>query len=125
MNKLKLGESERDLLVFFARNPEATVRDASDYFAADRGWARTTVLKTVERLIAKGLLVRDEIDGVFRHRSIYTETELQERLIGQLIAGPLGGSLRPFVAYLDGHSKVSKDELDDLRALVKRLEERR
>lgn len=125
MEKIKLGDSERELLVYIARNPDCTVRSVSDHFAAERGWGRTTVLKTMDRLMEKGHLTRKEVEGVFRYRSAFTETELQDRLIEQFLAGSLGGSISPLVAFLDGQSRVSPEELAELKALVKRLEERR
>jgi len=124
MSKLKLGDSERELLVFFARREDATVREASDHFLRERGWARTTVLKTVDRLTTKGLLKRAEVDGIFRYRSTISESDLQERLVAQLVEGALGGSLTPFVAYLDGQSHVSSKDLDALKELVRKLEDR-
>lgn len=124
MKSMKLGESERELLVYVAQHPDSTVREVADHFSAARGWARTTSLKTMDRLVDKGYLIRHDEAGVFRYRATISESELQERQIRQLYQGSLGGSIRPLVAFLDGQATVSADELKELRALVERLEER-
>lgn len=125
MSKLKIGESERELLVFFARGDGRTVREAVEGVGRERGWARTTILKTVDRLLAKGLLIRDEVDGVFVYRSKHSEAEIQAKLIAQLIDGPLNGSIRPLMSFLDGVDEVSQADIEELRSLIRRLEERK
>lgn len=122
---LKIGDSELDLLRYIAEHGDCTVREASDHFGETRGWGRTTVLKTVDRLMGKGLLTRSESEGVFRYRSTMTVAELERALVEQFFSRSLGGSLHPLVAYFDGQASVSDAELDELKELVRKLEARK
>lgn len=123
--KIKIGAAEFEILDFVAGHEETTVREVADHFAALRGWARTTVLKTMDRLRAKGLLSREEKDGVFRYRSSQPKQELQSLLIARFVRDTLGGSMSPFVAYLHGQAEISDSELESLKQLVAELEARR
>lgn len=123
--KLKLGDSELELLKFIAEREQCTVRDASDHFAEARGWGRTTVLKTIMRLMEKGCLTRIDRGGVFHYQSVMSLSELQRTLIEQFLTLSLDGSIQPLVAFLDGRTAVTDAELADLKDLVRRLEEKR
>jgi predicted transcriptional regulator len=122
---LKVGAAEFEILNFVANHEDATVREVADHFGQLRGWARTTVLKTMDRLRAKGLLSREEKDGVFRYRSSQPKQELQSMLIARFVRDTLGGSMSPFVAYLHGQAEISDRELDSLKQLVAELEARK
>lgn len=124
MKKLKLGDSELETLRFVARNRECTVRDASDHFASSRGWGRTTVLKTLDRLREKGLLEREEVEGIFRYRTTMTEAEIQESLVHQFLDRSMEGSLKSFVSYLGTYPDLSNEDIKDLKELVRKLEEK-
>lgn len=125
MNDIKVGQSELDVLSFIAQNEAVTLRTAAEFFAADRGWSRTTVQKTMDRLIEKGLVAREAVDGIFQYRSVYPADELQSKLVDQFVRKNLGGSLRPFVAYLHGDVQLSETDIDELKSLVEELESRR
>lgn len=125
MNDIKVGQSELDVLSYIAQKGEVSLRTAAEFFAADRGWSRTTVQKTLDRLIEKGLVEREAIDGLFQYRSVHPADELQSKLVDQFVRKNLGGSLRPFVAYLHGDVNLSENDIDELKSLVEELENRR
>lgn len=124
MGKEKLGEAELSVLRFVSERDGTTVREAADHFAETRGLARTTVLTTMERLRKKGFLTREAHEGGFRYRAAQKESTLMRGLVGDFVERTLGGSLQPFVAYLAERRGVTKQELDELKALVDELERR-
>lgn len=125
MRSLKLGDSELELLKYVARHPMAPVRDACDYFLQSKGWGRTTVLKTLDRLRQKGLIDREEVEGTFRYRSTLSDEEIEQSLVHQFISQSMEGSLKSLVAYLHTYPNLSEDDLGDLRKLVEDLEKKR
>ena len=125
MKDIKVGQSELDVLGYIAEQPQVSLRQAAEYFSRERGWSRTTVQKTLDRLIEKGLLKRELVDGIFHYESVYPAAELQSRLVDQFVRKNLGGSLKPFVAYLHGDVHLSEDDIDGLRSLVEELDNRR
>lgn len=120
--KKKMSEREAEVVRFIAARGASSVREVADHFAEVRGDARTTVLTLMERLRDKGYLGRKRVRGVFHYHSTLSETELRERLVGDFIEGPLAGSTSPFVAYLSNRESLEPSEIEELRALLDRLE---
>lgn len=116
-----LGELEvRVLRLIWQRQP-CTERQISDLVQRERGVARTTVLKTLQRLEAKGLLERVPSDGPIRYRAAVEERRLMPTLIRRFVAGFLGGSAEPLVAYLADSGKLSARDLEQLRTIARKL----
>jgi predicted transcriptional regulator len=116
-----LGELEVQVLRLVWRNQPCTERQVSDPVQRERGVARTTVLKTLQRLEAKGLLVREPGEGPIRYRAAVEERRLMPTLIRRFVAGFLGGSAEPLVAYLADAGTLSARDLDQLRAIARKL----
>lgn len=125
MGKRGIGERELDLLRWVQERGAATVGEAAEGWGAAAGLARSTVQTMLERLHDKGHLQRRRLRGVYRYAPAVGRTELLRGLVRSFVAGPLGGSVKPFVAYLAEREEVSPEELAELEALVARLQERR
>jgi len=119
---MRIGNKELEILTFIAEHDGATVRDVSDHFGAKSGLGRTTVLKTMDRLRAKGFLEREDVESVFRYRSLLPMSQIREQLTENFVNDTLSGSIAPFVAYLGGGGKVSASDLAELKELVAKLE---
>ncbi len=119
-----LGDQEMELLMFVDQNSPASVRDVAAHFERERKLARTTVLTVMERLRKKGFLVRSQIDGVFKY-SVKLETgDVISSKISDFVEKTLGGSVAPLFAYFSS-SKLSNDEIEQLKALAAKLGERK
>lgn len=120
-----IGERELALLRWIAEQPAGiTVGEASDRFGGEAGLARSTVQTMLERLHGKGHLRRRRHGGVYRYALAQPAGELLRGLVRSFVAGPLGGSLSPFVAYLAEveREQLSADELAALERAVERLQ---
>src|SRR5262245_54434205 len=100
-----------------------TERQISDLVQQDRPVARTTVLKTMQRLESKGLLVREPGEGPIRFRAAVPEERLLPTLIGRFVERVLGGSTEALAAYLAGSKKLSAKDVEALRAIARKLEQ--
>ena len=89
----------------------------------ERALGRTTVLKTIQRLEAKGLLARLPGTGPVQFRASIQEHKVLPALIGRFVEGVLGGSAGPLVAYLAGSDKLSAKDLEALRGICRKLDE--
>jgi predicted transcriptional regulator len=87
--------------------------------------ARTTVLKTMQRLEEKGLLSREEGRGPIRYRAALEERRVLPALIRRFVERVLGGSAAPLAAYLaeSDDEKLSAKDLDALRAIARKIGE--
>ncbi len=119
-----LGEQELEILRFVTEHDGLTVADVTECFGTPRGLARTTVHTMLERLRRKGYLTRTADDGGYRYAAVVEKTELLTGLVGQFFRQTLGGSLKPFAAYLTTADALNADELRELRAVVEALDAR-
>ncbi len=116
-----LGELEMRVLRLVWQQQPCTERQITDVIQQERSVGRTTVLKTVQRLEAKGLLARAPGDGPVRFRASIDETKVLPALIGRFVQGVLGGSPEPLVAYLAGSEKLSAKDLEALRNICRKI----
>jgi predicted transcriptional regulator len=124
MDRGSLGAQETQILREIAENGPGSVGELHARFGEPRGLARSTVLTMMERLRAKGYLVRRRQDGVFRYAP-KPGADVLSGVVGRFVDHALGGSLSPFVAYLSGRERVTDEELRELQRAVDRLRTRR
>jgi len=119
-----LGEQETQILREIVENGPGSVGELQARFGEPKGLARSTVLTMMERLRAKGFLVRKRQDGVFRYAP-REGGDVLSGIVGRFVENALGGSLSPFVAYLSGRERITEEELRDLERLVDRLRKKK
>jgi BlaI family transcriptional regulator, penicillinase repressor len=116
-----LGDLEIRVLRLVWEHQPCTERQITDVIQQEREIGRTTVLKTVQRLEAKGLLTRAPGEGPVRFRAALNENKVVPTLIGRFVDGVLGGSPEPLVAYLAGSEKLSAKDLEILRGICRKI----
>ena len=101
-----------------------TERQISDLVQQERAVGRTTVLKTIQRLEAKGLLTRLPGEGPIRYRAAADQKRVLPALIGRFVERVLGGSPGP-LGCLSGRvrQKLSAKDLKTLRAIAEKIAE--
>jgi BlaI family transcriptional regulator, penicillinase repressor len=117
-----LGELEIRVLQLVWQEQPCTERQISDLVQKERSVGRTTVLKTMQRLEAKGLLARSEGEGSIRYRAAVDQQRVLPALIGRFVEHVLGGSAEPLVAYLGNLKKLSAKDLEALRAIARKIQ---
>ena len=120
-----IGKAELEVLQFIHTRQRVTVREVADYLAESRGLVRTTALNVMNRLLEKGFLSRERVDGVFQYVPRIAKGNLIRNLIRDFVSQTLGGSVSPFVAYLVDDARLSDEELAQLRKLVNELEQKK
>lgn len=120
-----LGSTEIEILRYLGDQPSLSVGEVAEHFATTSGQARTTILTIMERLRKKGYLSRKQIKGVFHYSPKLAKHAFLQGLVKKFVSSTLGGSVSPFVAYLSESGPVSEEDLEQLRTLVKQLEQSR
>jgi BlaI family penicillinase repressor len=109
------------LRVLWSRGP-STVREISDELNKDRpsgpvvGY--TTVLKTMQIMTDKGLLVRDESNRTHVYRTKLSEEKTLKQLVNDLLHRAFGGSAQKLVMQALAAKKASRAELDEIQKLL-------
>jgi predicted transcriptional regulator len=116
-----LGEFEMQVLRLVWQHQPCTERQISDLVQEQRSVARTTVLKTMQRLEAKGLLSRVHGESPVRFRAVQDEKHLVPSLVGRFVERVLDGSPGPLLAYFADSGKLSEKDLKTLRAIAEKI----
>jgi BlaI family penicillinase repressor len=120
-----LGEMEVQVMRLIWEHQPCTERQISDLVRQERNVARTTVLKTMQRLEAKKLLVRVPGEGPVRFRAAVEASRVLPQLIRRFVEGILGGSPEPLVAYLAESQNLSGKDLELLRNIARKVQEQK
>lgn len=105
--------------VLWQRGP-STVRDVHDALRTVRSDAvgYTTVLKLLQIMTEKRLVVRDETARTHIYEAAYTEDQTQRQLVTDLVDRVFDGSAAKLVLQALAGTKASPEELDEIRQLI-------
>jgi len=103
------------LRVLWTRGP-STVREVAEVMGREAGY--TTVLKLLQIMTEKGLVVRDESSRTHIYAAASTEDQTQRHLVGDLLTRVFDGSAAKLVVQALAASKASPEELDEIRKLL-------
>jgi predicted transcriptional regulator len=123
MNESKLPrptDAELAILrVLWERGP-STVREVHE--ALQDGSGYTTVLKLMQIMTEKGLVVRDESQRAHVYSARATQQKTQRQLVADLVDRAFGGSPAQLAMQALSTKKTSPEELAELRRLLDSLE---
>jgi BlaI family penicillinase repressor len=119
-----LGELEVRVLREVWRGQPCTERQIWDELRAERPVGRTTVLKTIQRLEGKQLLVRVKGQDPVQYRAAAEEQRLLPAIVRRFVDKALAGSLEPLVACLADSDKLSAKDIASLKAIAQRMSEK-
>jgi len=114
--------SELAILNVLWRYGPSTVRQIQERLA-DATSGYTTVLKLVQIMSAKGLVVRDESQKAHVYSVCYAEEQTQRQLVGDLMDRAFGGSAAKLVLQALSTKPATAEELAEIRSLLQTIEE--
>jgi len=101
----------------------STVRDVHEQLLTRHSTTGyTTVLKLLQIMTEKGLVVRDETERAHIYEARHSEQKTQRQLLGDLADRAFGGSAAKLVLQALSGRKTSAEELSAIRDLLDRLE---
>jgi len=103
------------LRVLWDRGP-STVREVAAAMGRQAGY--TTVLKLLQIMTEKKLVLRDESERTHVYRAAYSEDQTQQHLVSDLISRAFEGSATKLVLQALNTGKASAEELDAIRKLI-------
>jgi predicted transcriptional regulator len=109
------------LKVLWQRGP-STVRDVHQALSSSQASGYTTVLKLLQIMIEKGLVVRDESQRAHVYAAKLSEGRTQRQLLGDLVDRAFGGSSAKLVLHALSERAASTNELREIRALLDQIE---
>ena len=109
------------LRVLWSRGP-STVREVQAALGGDEAVGYTTVLKLMQIMAEKRLLIRDESERAHVYQVSQSEEQSQGRLVTDLLDRAFGGSAQQLVMRALTARKASLEELSEIRRLLDELE---
>ena len=110
------------LRVLWQRGP-STVREVHDELNQVSETGYTTVLKLLQIMTEKGLVVRDEAQRAHVYATRQSEQRTQRQLLGDLVDRAFGGSPARLVMQALSGTKASPEELNEIRELIRKMED--
>jgi predicted transcriptional regulator len=105
------------LQVLWQRGP-LTVREVHDVVAGTSGVSYTTVLKTMQIMLEKGLLTRDPSQRQHIYRAVVTQKKTQLRIVRDVLEKAFEGSLAKLVLGALQSNSVNDKELAEIRKIL-------
>lgn len=112
------------LRVLWSRGP-STVRDVLTELSKVRDMGYTTVMKLMQIMVVKGLVVRDESARTHIYQAAQEEASTQSFLLKDLMDKAFEGSASSLVMRALSSAKTDERELDEIQAFLKRLKKER
>ena len=113
-------EAELELLRILWEKEPATVRDIYDSLNLERPSGYTTVLKLLQIMTAKGLVMRDESSRAHVYRSTISQGAMQSKILKDLSIRLFSGSAAQLALHALAMEPANAGELDEIRALIDR-----
>lgn len=118
----KPTESEMNILGVLWANGPCTVREVHDYLYREEGGGYTTALKLLQIMHGKGLVHRDDALRAHVFRAAVEKSPTQGRFLSDMVDSVFDGSASQLVLHALGSQQASREELDEIRALLDRIE---
>src|ERR1700679_3737763 len=113
-------ESELELLRILWDVQPATVRAIFDALNQEGPSGYTTVLKLLQIMTAKGLVVRDEANRAHVYRSAISQDAMQSKILKDLSVRLFSGSAAQLALHALAMEPASAGELAEIRALIEK-----
>jgi BlaI family penicillinase repressor len=117
---MRLSDFELDVMACFWRGQDRTAPEVFKLLGKERGVTYSTIKTIIDRLEAKGALVRTRSEGrTIFYRSAVKQDQIRKPLVKSFLRRIYGDDLRPLFAHLLREQSLSEQELSYLRQLLK------
>ncbi|MFK7772130.1 MAG: BlaI/MecI/CopY family transcriptional regulator [Saprospiraceae bacterium] len=127
---IKPTEAELEILQILWEQGEATVRNVNESLNKKRDAklkeiGYTTTLKLMQLMHEKGLANRNEESRTHIYSANVKEGVMQKALLEKFVDKTFRGSAMKMVMQALGNHETSKEELDEIKALISKIENKK
>lgn len=120
--KIKPTAGELEILsVLWQRGP-STVRDVFESIAGTKSTQYTTILKLMQIMHQKGLLVRNEKEKAHIYRAAQSQGQTQTNVVSDLLDKVFQGSAAKLVQHVLETKAASPEEIAEIRRMITEAE---
>ncbi len=118
----KPTDAELTILKCLWKSGPCSVRALCDALQEQQKWGYTTVLKFLQIMTDKGLVTRMADGRAHVYSAAIREAEVQADLLGDLVRRLFQGSTQKLVLGALANGEVTREELEEIKAIVESLE---
>jgi BlaI family transcriptional regulator, penicillinase repressor len=116
-NLPNLSKAEYDILRTLWKSGRKSVREVHDHVQATTGWAYTTTKTMMDRMVKKGLLVRQEFHGIFLYKPLISRPAGLAKMV-QFFADRVLETDASTVVSMFAGGTLSDEEIKELQELL-------
>ena len=121
-HNIKPTYSELEILQVIWQYGPSSVRFINEKLNRRKQVGYTTTLKIMQIMTEKGILERKEEGRKHIYTAVIQEKETQNLLLGKFLETTFEGSAMKLVMQALGNHKASPEELEELKALIEKIE---
>jgi BlaI family penicillinase repressor len=115
-------ETEWDIMEALWQAERATARQVTEALVERRGWAYSTVKTLLDRMVDKQLVQARQVGNVWEYTPALPRQRAQRWAWRRFVDMAFGGAVAPTLAFVAKETKLSKEERQELRSLLRQLE---
>ncbi|MBO3700292.1 BlaI/MecI/CopY family transcriptional regulator [Roseivirga sp. E12] len=117
--------SELEVLTVLWELGSGTAREVHEELAKTKSTGYTTTLKIIQNMFDKGFLTREPKGQTHIYYSAVEQQVIQKQMLGGFVNKVFSGSSQNLILQALGNQKPNKDELDEIRAMLDELENKK
>lgn len=114
--------SELAILTILWEEGPQPVKAIHEKLAEEKEVVYTTILKTMQVMLERGFLDRESQGRKHIYRAAIAKEDTQDKLLDTFMNRAFGGSAKRLAMRALGNYKTSKEDLDELKALIEKME---
>lgn len=119
---MKATEKELEILQIVWKNGSASVKDVHEALGGDETNGYTTILKLMQIMHEKGILTRQKKGKLHLYEAVPTMEKTQQQILDKMIQTVFQGSATQLVLSALGNRKSTKEDLQEIRKYLEKLE---
>ncbi len=119
----RISDAESTLMQVLWDRGEATADEVFRAVAEQSGWQEATVKTLLNRLLRKRAIAADREGRRYRYRPILQRSDYLAEQSRSLVDRLFGGRVAPLVAHFNEHRALSRSDLEELRQLIRELDD--
>lgn len=119
---VKATDKELEILQVIWRKGATSVKEVHESLGGDAANGYTTILKLMQIMHEKGLLTRQKSGKLHLYEAVPTLEKTRQQMIDRMIQTVFQGSATQLVMSALGNKKSSKEELQEIRKYLEKLE---
>jgi len=123
---MKISEAESKVLeVFWHADRALSAEDVVAAMHNDREWSAGTIRTFLTRLVKKKALGAEPDGRRYLYRALIPREDYVHKQSRDLIDRLFGGRIAPFITQFSERQRLSREEIEELKQLIERLDDDR